>query len=89
MRAPARADRRAREENLLGRDVQCIHAIWVTPEEIRALASAGTPVASPYTDCASASAFPADGRIPRGRTSRSGLSWTRRRFPETADMFAI
>ena len=30
------------KENLLGRDVQCIHAIWVTPEEIRALASASS-----------------------------------------------
>jgi len=47
--------------------VQWHHAIWVTPEEIRALASAGTPVSfSPYTELRMASAFRRR-RFPRGR----------------------
>jgi len=37
-------------EKVLGKDLQVIHAIWVSPAEIRALADAGTSVSlSPYT----------------------------------------
>jgi len=56
------------KEKFLGEDVQCIHAIWVTPEEIRALASAGTPVSFfALHRTAHRLRLSADGRIPRGR----------------------
>ena len=77
------------KENLLGRDVQCIHAIWVTPEEIRALASAGTPVSfSPYTELRIGFGFPQTGEfLAAGVTV--GLSVDTTALSGNADMFAI
>ena len=77
------------KEKFLGRDVQCIHAIWVTPEEIRALASAGTPVSfSPYTELRIGFGFPQTGEfLAAGITV--GLSVDTTALSGNADMFAI
>src|SRR2546426_687099 len=48
--------------NLLGKDVQVIHAIWITPEEIQSLAAAGSSVSlSPYTELRIGFGFPRTG----------------------------
>ncbi len=77
------------KEKFLGKDVQCIHAIWVTPEEIRALASAGTPVSfSPYTELRIGFGFPQTGEfLAAGVTV--GLSVDTTALSGNADMFAI
>ena len=55
-------------EKFLGKDVQVIHATWVSPEEIRALADAGSPVSfSPYSELRIGFGFP-----PAARSSPVG-----------------
>jgi cytosine/adenosine deaminase-related metal-dependent hydrolase len=77
------------QENLLGKDVQVIHAIWVTPEEIKSLAAAGTPVSfSPYTELRIGFGFPLTGDfLAAGVTV--GLSVDTTVLSGNADMFAI
>src|SRR5262245_34351507 len=51
-------------EKFLGKDVQVIHATWVSPEEIRALADNGSPVSlSPYTELRIGFGFPPTGEL--------------------------
>src|SRR6266849_2223199 len=77
------------KEKFLGEDVQCIHAIWVTPEEIRALASARTPVSfSPYTELRIGFGFPQTGEFLAGGVT-VGLSVDTTALSGNADMFAI
>src|SRR4030095_13114674 len=50
-RARAGAIAAMAKEKCLGKDVQVIHAIWLTPEELKALATSGSSVSlSPYTE---------------------------------------
>jgi 5-methylthioadenosine/S-adenosylhomocysteine deaminase len=76
-------------EKYLGRDVQVIHATWVSPEEIRALADNGSPVSlSPYTELRIGFGFPPTGEfLAAGVTV--GLSVDTTELSGNADMFAI
>ena len=77
------------KENLLGKDVQVIHAIWVTPEEIKSLAEAGSPVSvSPYTELRIGFGFPRTGDLLSGGVT-VGLSVDTTTLSGNADMFAI
>ena len=77
------------KENLLGKDVQAIHAIWVTPEEIRSLASTGTAVSfSPYTELRIGFGFPQTGEFLAAGVP-VGLSVDTTALSGNADMFAI
>jgi len=50
-RARAGGIARVAKDGLLGPDLQAIHAVWVTPDEVRALADARAAVSlSPYTE---------------------------------------
>jgi len=76
-------------EKFLGRDVQVIHATWVTPEEIRALADAGSPVSlSPYTELRIGFGFPPTGELLAAGIP-VGLSVDTTALSGNADMFAI
>jgi len=77
------------KESFLGKDVQLIHAIWVTPDEIRSVAAAGSPVTfSPYTELRIGFGFPATGEfLAAGITI--GLSVDTTALSGNADMFAI
>jgi len=76
-------------ENFLGRDVQVIHATWVTSEEIRALADAGSSVSfSPFTEMRIGFGFPPTGEFLGARVP-VGLSVDTVELSGNADMFAI
>jgi 5-methylthioadenosine/S-adenosylhomocysteine deaminase len=76
-------------EKFLGRDVQVIHATWVSPEEIRALANAGSPVSlSPYTELRIGFGFPPTGELLAAGIP-VGLSVDTTALSGNADMFAI
>jgi cytosine/adenosine deaminase-related metal-dependent hydrolase len=76
-------------ERLLGRDVQVIHATWVSPEEIRALAESGASVSvSPYTEMRIGFGFPPTGEFLAAGIPL-GLSVDTTALSGNADMFAI
>lgn len=75
--------------NLLGKDVQLIHAIWITPEEIQAIAAAGSCVSlSPYTELRIGFGFPQTGELLAAGVTL-GLSVDTTVLSGNADMFAI
>ena len=77
------------KENCLGKDVQVIHAIWLTPEERRALATSGSSVSlSPYTELRIGFGFPATGELLAAGIP-VGLSVDTTTLSGSADMFAI
>jgi len=76
-------------EKFLGRDVQVIHATWVSAEEIRALAENGCSVSlSPYTELRIGFGFPPTGDFLAARVP-VGLSVDTTALSGNADMFAI
>jgi 5-methylthioadenosine/S-adenosylhomocysteine deaminase len=76
-------------EKFLGRDVQVIHATWVSPEEIRALADSGSAVSlSPYTELRIGFGFPPTGEFLAAGIP-VGLSVDTTALSGDADMFAI
>jgi cytosine/adenosine deaminase-related metal-dependent hydrolase len=76
-------------EKYLGRDVQVIHATWVTPEEVRALAGSGSTVSlSPYTELRIGFGFPPTGELLAAGVP-VGLSVDTTELSGNADMFAI
>jgi cytosine/adenosine deaminase-related metal-dependent hydrolase len=76
-------------EKFLGRDVQVIHATWVSPEEIRALAENGCSVSfSPYTEMRIGFGFPPTGEFLAAGIP-VGLSVDTTALSGNADMFAI
>ena len=76
-------------ERYLGRDVQVIHATWVTPEEVRALADSGSTVSlSPYTELRIGFGFPPTGEFLAAGVP-VGLSVDTTELSGNADMFAI
>ena len=76
-------------EKFLGRDVQVIHATWVSPEEIRALAENGCTVSfSPYTEMRIGFGFPPTGEFLAAGIP-VGLSVDTTALSGNADMFAI
>jgi cytosine/adenosine deaminase-related metal-dependent hydrolase len=76
-------------EKFLGRDVQVIHATWVSPEEIRALAENGDPVSlSPFTEMRIGFGFPPTGDFLAAGIPL-GLSVDTTALSGNADMFAI
>jgi cytosine/adenosine deaminase-related metal-dependent hydrolase len=76
-------------EKLLGKDVQVIHATWVSPEEIRALADNGCSVSlSPYTELRIGFGFPPTGDFLAAGIP-VGLSVDTTALSGNADMFAI
>jgi cytosine/adenosine deaminase-related metal-dependent hydrolase len=75
--------------NLLGKDVQLIHAIWITPEEIQSVAAAGSSVSlSPYTELRIGFGFPKTSELLAGGVT-VGLSVDTTVLSGNADMFAI
>jgi 5-methylthioadenosine/S-adenosylhomocysteine deaminase len=76
-------------ERFLGKDVQVIHANWVSSEEIRALAESGTAVSlSPYTELRIGFGFPQTGEFLAAGVP-VGLSVDTTALSGNADMFAI
>jgi 5-methylthioadenosine/S-adenosylhomocysteine deaminase len=76
-------------EKYLGSDVQVIHATWVTPEEIRALAESGSSVSlSPYTELRIGFGFPPTGELLAAGVP-VGLSVDTTELSGNADMFSI
>ena len=76
-------------EKFLGRDVQVIHATWVSSEEIRALADNGCPVSlSPYTELRIGFGFPPTSEFLAAGIP-VGLSVDTTALSGSADMFAI
>jgi cytosine/adenosine deaminase-related metal-dependent hydrolase len=76
-------------EKFLGKDVQVIHATWVSPEEIRALADNGCAVSlSPYTELRIGFGFPPTGEFLAAGIP-VGLSVDTTTLSGNADMFAI
>jgi 5-methylthioadenosine/S-adenosylhomocysteine deaminase len=76
-------------EKFLGRDVQVIHATWVTPDEVRALADSGASVSvSPYTEMRIGFGFPPTGEFLAAGIPL-GLSVDTTALSGNADMFAI
>lgn len=76
-------------EKFLGKDVQVIHATWVSPEEIRALAENGDPVSlSPYTELRIGFGIPPTGDFLAAGIP-VGLSVDTTALSGNADMFAI
>jgi len=76
-------------EKVLGKDLQVIHAIWVSPAEIRALADAGTSVSlSPYTELRIGFGLPKTGEFLAAGIP-VGLSVDTTTLSGNADMFAI
>jgi 5-methylthioadenosine/S-adenosylhomocysteine deaminase len=77
------------KEGFLGRDVQIIHATWVMPEEVAALAKAGSTVSlSPYTELRIGFGLPPTGEFLAARVP-VGLSVDTTALSGNADMFAI
>jgi cytosine/adenosine deaminase-related metal-dependent hydrolase len=76
-------------DKFLGKDVQVIHATWVSPEEIRALAESGSPVSlSPYSEMRIGFGFPPTGELLAAGVT-VGLSVDTTELTGNADMFAI
>ena len=76
-------------EKFLGKDVQVVHATWVSPEEIRALADNGCAVSlSPYTEMRIGFGFPPTGEFLAAGIP-VGLSVDTTALSGNADMFAI
>jgi 5-methylthioadenosine/S-adenosylhomocysteine deaminase len=76
-------------ERFLGKDVQVIHATWVSAEEIRALAENGCSVSlSPYTELRIGFGFPPTGEFLAAGIP-VGLSVDTTALSGNADMFAI
>ena len=76
-------------DGFLGKDVQVIHATWVSPEEVRALADSGTSVSlSPYSELRIGFGFPPTGDFLAARIP-VGLSVDTTALSGNADMFAI
>jgi cytosine/adenosine deaminase-related metal-dependent hydrolase len=74
---------------MLGPDVQLIHAIWSSPEEIAAVAAAGASISlSPYTEMRIGFGFPMTGEY-LGAGVPIGLSVDTPTLSGNADMFAI
>jgi len=77
------------KEKCLGRDVQVIHAIWLTKEELKALADSGSAVSvSPYTEMRIGFGFPATGELLAAGIP-VGLSVDTTTLSGNADLFAI
>jgi cytosine/adenosine deaminase-related metal-dependent hydrolase len=77
------------KEKMLGKDVQVIHAIWISPEGIKALADTGTSVSlSPYTELRIGFGFPQTGAFIAGGVTVS-LSVDTITLSGNGDMFAI
>lgn len=77
------------KEKLLGKHLQVIHAIWVSPAEIRALADSGTAVSlSPYTELRIGFGLPKTGEFLAAGVP-VGLSVDTTTLSGNADMFAI
>ncbi len=77
------------EGNYLGSDVQLIHAIWFTPEEMKAVVQAGSTISlSPYTELRIGFGFPKTGEI-IAAGALVGLSVDTIALSGNADMFAI
>jgi 5-methylthioadenosine/S-adenosylhomocysteine deaminase len=77
------------ERGLLGRDVQVIHAVWCTPEEIRALATNRTSVSvSPYSELRIGFGLPVAAELLAAGVE-VGLSVDTTTLSGNADMFAI
>jgi 5-methylthioadenosine/S-adenosylhomocysteine deaminase len=77
------------KEKCLGKDVQVIHAIWLTPEELKALATSGSSVSlSPYTELRIGFGFPVTGELLAAGVP-VGLSVDTTTLAGSADMFAI
>ena len=77
------------KEKVLGKDLQVIHAIWVSPAEIRALADSGTAVSlSPYTELRIGFGLPKTGEFLAAGIP-VGLSVDTTTLSGNADMFAI
>ncbi len=76
-------------EKFLGKDVQLIHAVWVTPDEIRSVAAAGSSISlSPYTELRIGFGFPVTGDFLAAGIP-VGLSVDTTALSGNADMFAI
>jgi len=89
LRSRAGAVEALAKANLLGKDVQLIHAIWITPEEIKSVAAAGSSVSlSPYTELRIGFGFPQTGELLGGGVT-VGLSVDTTVLSGNADMFAI
>jgi 5-methylthioadenosine/S-adenosylhomocysteine deaminase len=77
------------EAGLLGPHVQLIHAVWSTPEEIRAVARSGATLSvSPYTELRIGFGFPMTGEYLDAGVP-IGLSVDTPALSGNADMFAI
>src|SRR2546426_1047235 len=89
LRSRAGAVEALAKANLLGKDVQLIHAIWITPEEIKSVAAAGPSGGlSPYTELRIGFGFPQTGELLGGGVT-VGLSVDTTVLSGNADMFAI
>jgi 5-methylthioadenosine/S-adenosylhomocysteine deaminase len=76
-------------QKLLDPRVQLIHAVWVTPAHIRAIADAGAVVSlSPFTELRTGFGFPQTGELLAARIP-VGLSVDTNALAGNADMFAI
>ena len=76
-------------QNLLGPHVQVIHAIWSSPEEIRALAASGASVSlSPFTELRIGFGFPLTGDFLAAGVP-VGLSVDTPALSGNSDMFSI
>jgi cytosine/adenosine deaminase-related metal-dependent hydrolase len=88
-RASAGTIGRLAQGKFLGKDVQVIHANWVSPEEVRALAESGASVSlSPYTEMRIGFGFPQTG-VFLAAGIPVGLSVDTTALSGNADMFAI
>jgi 5-methylthioadenosine/S-adenosylhomocysteine deaminase len=77
------------DAGLLGPDVQLIHAIWSSPEEVRAVAESGASISlSPYTELRIGFGFPMTGEYLDAGVD-IGLSVDTPALSGNADMFAI
>jgi 5-methylthioadenosine/S-adenosylhomocysteine deaminase len=77
------------EAGLLGADVQLIHAIWSSPEEVRAVAESGASLSlSPFTELRIGFGFPMTGEYLEAGVP-IGLSVDTPALSGNADMFAI
>ncbi|HTP96905.1 MAG TPA: amidohydrolase family protein [Burkholderiales bacterium] len=76
-------------ENFLASDVQLIHAIWFTPEELKSVSAAGSPISlSPFTELRIGFGFPKTGDLITAGVP-IGLSVDTTALSGNADMFAI
>ncbi len=88
-RASAGTIARLAQGKFLGKDVQVIHANWVSPEEVRALAESGASVSlSPYSEMRIGFGFPQTGTFLNAKIP-VGLSVDTTALSGNADMFAI